>query len=308
MTRHLQIADHVAVIGFDTCSDHNIVSAEFLCNNNIFPVMQPFDQLLLGLAGHTAVLGLATLAVQFPTGLDHVTFLVIPTLPGPLQALLGKPWLQQRRCVLDLGNDRIQFYGTANTALTLSVLSSSPLPVATSVPLITTGIPGLIKHQWRRAAGGVFIQPLGTKVDRSKDVTVSANPDAPTAQSVVPPLSPTFDLVCRARFHTCIHANTICPISVDVGLPRNMDASQWSHEFFMFGGSMFVPFGRLLGESQIVHAAQVVNVIDCTASVFLTNFTNTDVFIKPMARLALANTVADINMSQPLSSDRKSVV
>lgn len=147
MTRHLQIADHVAVIGFDTCSDHNIVSAEFLCNNNIFPVMQPFDQLLLGLAGHTAVLGLATLAVQFPTGLDHVTFLVIPTLPGPLQALLGKPWLQQRRCVLDLGNDRIQFYGTANTALTLSVLSSSPLPVATSVPLITTGIPGLIKHQ-----------------------------------------------------------------------------------------------------------------------------------------------------------------
>ena len=139
-------------------------------------------------------------------------------------------------------------------------------------------------------------------MDRSKEVTVSANPDAPTAQSVVPPLSPTFDLVCRARFHTCIHANTICPISVDVGLPRNMDASQWSHEFFMFGGSMFVPFGRLLGESQIVHAAQVVNVIDCTASVFLTNFTNTDVFIKPMARLALANTVTDIYLSQPLSS------
>ena len=96
IVRKVNICDIPAVLGFDTCSSTNVISRQFFVDNDLCPVSTPTTDQLTGLGGQTSTLGSVVLPVQLKSGLEHITFFIVESLPGLLQAIVRKPWIKAK--------------------------------------------------------------------------------------------------------------------------------------------------------------------------------------------------------------------
>ena len=104
-------------------------------------------QTLFGVAGSLPISGTVTVAVIFPADPDHITVLVVPTLPGGIHAILGHPWMSHRRFLLDLDTNKLTICGVLDTTVQLSLLAPTatalmvaPVPTPTETSTGTNGM------------------------------------------------------------------------------------------------------------------------------------------------------------------------
>jgi len=126
--REVKIATRPATLGFDSCSCVNVISTHFLEQAQIHVTPdQTGRQILNGLSTTTHTLGTVTLPVKFLTGLDHITFQVVSSLPAPLDALVGWNWMETRDVRLCPSQKAINMFGIFDTISPLSIFSVQPL-------------------------------------------------------------------------------------------------------------------------------------------------------------------------------------
>ena len=100
------------VLGFDSLSCCNLVSQQFLKDNNLSLVLGPAQhESVVGFAGSGKPVGSVTLPVQYRPGLvDNVTFDVVDALPGPIQALLSYVYMKDHDIAVRPAKDEVRFF------------------------------------------------------------------------------------------------------------------------------------------------------------------------------------------------------